>query len=71
MSKTETIFILQNLPLKNPVYLSEWIGKGLQNSVPLISDVPGWGVWGVQTTPPPKFLGPPKSCQSQPDCENC
>ena len=28
------------------------------------------GVWGVQT-PPRNFEGPPKSCQTQPDCENC
>jgi len=37
------------------------------------SGVPGGGgVWGVQTSPPPgNSEGPPKSCQTQPDCENC
>ena len=28
------------------------------------------GVWGVQTSPR-NSEGPPKSCQTQPDCENC
>ena len=28
------------------------------------------GGWDVQT-PRSKFRGPPKSCQTQPDCENC
>ena len=28
------------------------------------------GVWGVQP-PPRNSKGPPKSCQTQPDCENC
>ena len=28
------------------------------------------GVWGVQTSPQ-NSEGPPKSCQTQPDCENC
>ena len=27
------------------------------------------GGWGVQ--PPQNSEGPPKSCQTQPDCENC
>ena len=28
------------------------------------------GVWGIQTPPPPRNSeGPPKSCQTQPDCE--
>jgi len=31
----------------------------------------GGGVWGVQTPPPRNSEGPPKSCQTQPDCENC
>ena len=34
-----------------------------------ISGVPK-GVWGAQT-PPQNSEGPPKSCQTQPDCENC
>ena len=35
------------------------------------SGVPG-GVSGVQTPPPPKFRRPSKkSCQTQPDYENC
>jgi len=30
----------------------------------------GRGLWG--STPPPRNSeGPPKSCQTQPDCENC
>ena len=28
-----------------------------------------WG-WGVQIPPPRNSEGPPKSCQTQPDCEN-
>ena len=40
-------------------------------SVHLISGIPRGGViWGVQT-PPQNFEGPPKSCQNQPNCENC
>ena len=28
--------------------------------------------WEVQTPPPPRISeGAPKSCQTQPDCENC
>jgi len=27
--------------------------------------------WGIQTPPPRNSEGPPKSCQTQPDCENC
>ena len=30
----------------------------------------GGGVWGVQP-PPRNSEDPPKSCQTQPDCENC
>jgi hypothetical protein len=33
------------------------------------SGVPSGRVWGVQT-PPRNSEGPPKSCQTQPDCEN-
>ena len=29
------------------------------------------GGWGVQTPSPRNFEGPPKLCQTQPDCENC
>jgi len=29
------------------------------------------GFRGVQPPPPPNSEGPPKSCQTQPDCENC
>ena len=29
------------------------------------------GVWGVQTPPPRNTKVPPKSCQTQPYCENC
>ena len=30
------------------------------------------GVWCVQTPPPPpNSEGPSKSCQTQPNCENC
>ena len=28
-------------------------------------------VWGVQPPPPQNSEGPPKSCKTQPDCENC
>jgi len=31
----------------------------------------GWGVWGGSTAPPRNSEGPSKSCQTQPDCENC
>ena len=31
-----------------------------------------WGGLGCSTPPPPRNSeGPPKSCQTQPDCENC
>ena len=36
---------------------------------PKISGVPRGG-WGVQP-PPRNSEGPPKSCHTQPDCENC
>ena len=29
------------------------------------------GVWGCSNPPPRNSEGPPKSCQTQPDCENC
>ena len=35
------------------------------------SGVPRGWVWGVQTPPTPNSEGPPKSCQTQPHCENC
>ena len=31
----------------------------------------GAWVWGVQPPPPRNSEGPPKSCQTQPDCEKC
>ena len=31
----------------------------------------GGGTWSFQTPPPRNSEGPPKSCQTQPDCENC
>jgi len=34
------------------------------------SDVPRGGL-GCSTPPPRNSEGPPKSCQTQPDCENC
>jgi len=34
------------------------------------SGVPEWGSWGVQTPSPRNSEGPPKLCQTQPDCEN-
>jgi hypothetical protein len=34
------------------------------------SGVPRGG-FGVFNPPPRNFEGPPKSCQTQPDCENC
>jgi len=36
------------------------------------SGLPGGECWGVQQPPPPQIRKiPPKSCQTQPDCENC
>ena len=36
------------------------------------SGVTRGGIWGVQTPPPGgNSEGPPKSFQTQPDCENC
>ena len=38
----------------------------------MFSGVPrGEGGWGVQTPTPRNSEGSPKSCQTQPDCENC
>jgi len=31
----------------------------------------GGGLGGGVQPPPPNSEGPPKSCQTQPDCENC
>jgi hypothetical protein len=31
----------------------------------------GGAVWGGSNSPPRNSEGPPKSCQTQPDCENC
>ena len=49
---------------------NNWTHTNLGNSV---SVAYRGGVWGFKSTPPlPRNSeGPPKSCQTQPDCENC
>ena len=42
------------------------------NCIGMSSGVPGRvGGWGSNTPLPRNSGGPPKSCQSRPDCENC
>jgi len=36
-----------------------------------ISGVPRGGSWGVKIPSPENSESPPKSCQTQTDCENC
>jgi len=50
-----------------PVILSSVVCPALQKW-----GTKGEGGWKFQTTPPPRNSeGPPKSCQTQPDCEKC
>ena len=53
-------------------YSSLWLRSGRSEvRIPLGAVAYRGGFWGFKPPPPRNSEGPIKSCQTQPDCENC